>query len=94
MSTVRLNFSHGNQEEQAVRMILARSVANELNLPISIMLDTNGPEIRLNQISETDNTVKKIRSLRSILIARSLVMPLSFLSQIHLRNTIWLKMFL
>ncbi|AAP56829.1 pyruvate kinase [Mycoplasmoides gallisepticum] len=59
VSTVRLNFSHGNQEEQAVRMILARSVANELNLPISIMLDTNGPEIRLNQISETDNTVKK-----------------------------------
>ncbi|MDC4163465.1 pyruvate kinase [Mycoplasma sp. T363T] len=59
VSTVRLNFSHGNHEEQAVRIILARSVANELNLPISIMLDTNGPEIRLNQIADTNNIIKK-----------------------------------
>ncbi|QZX48912.1 pyruvate kinase [Mycoplasma sp. E35C] len=59
VSTIRLNFSHGNQEEQAVRIILARSVARELNLPISIMLDTNGPEIRVDQMSETDNVVKK-----------------------------------
>ena len=47
VTVIRLNFSHGNHEEQAVRIKIVRDVAKKLNLPVSIMLDTNGPEIRV-----------------------------------------------
>ena len=50
MSTVRLNFSHGDKESQLKKLEAAKKVAVELNRPISIMLDTKGPEIRVGNI--------------------------------------------
>lgn len=46
-NVVRLNFSHGSREEQLVRAQLVRKAATELQRPVSIMLDTKGPEIRV-----------------------------------------------
>lgn len=43
---VRLNFSHGSHEEHAERIERVRRVRREMGLPIAIMLDTKGPEIR------------------------------------------------
>jgi pyruvate kinase len=46
-NVARFNFSHGNQEEQLIRMELLRAAAKKLNLPYSLLLDTKGPEIRV-----------------------------------------------
>ena len=49
MTTIRLNFSHGDHAEQGARITLAKELRNELQLPISILLDTKGPEIRVGK---------------------------------------------
>lgn len=46
MDIARFNFSHGDHEEQLGRIKLLRSVREELDLPIAMLLDTKGPEIR------------------------------------------------
>ena len=46
MDIARFNFSHGDLEEQKTRMDLLKKVRKELKLPIAILLDTKGPEIR------------------------------------------------
>lgn len=50
MNVARLNFSHGNHEEHAVRIATIRDVANKLNKNIGILLDTKGPEIRTHSM--------------------------------------------
>lgn len=46
MDVARLNFSHGNYEEHKRRIENIRQAAKELNKPVAILLDTQGPEIR------------------------------------------------
>ncbi len=41
-----LNFSHGSHEEHKVRMDAVKAARRELGMPVGIMLDTKGPEIR------------------------------------------------
>ena len=47
MNVARLNFSHGTYEDHQKRIDLVKTVREELNLPIAIMLDTKGPEYRI-----------------------------------------------
>ena len=47
LNVCRLNFSHGTHEEHQIRIDRIKKMRQELNLPIAIMLDTKGPEIRL-----------------------------------------------
>lgn len=47
MDCARLNFSHGPHPEQLERIERVKRIRQELKLPIPIMLDTKGPEIRL-----------------------------------------------
>ncbi|MDE7299389.1 MAG: pyruvate kinase, partial [Lachnospiraceae bacterium] len=47
MDCARFNFSHGTHEEQRERMERVRKVSGELGIPIALLLDTKGPEIRL-----------------------------------------------
>ena len=47
MDCARLNFSHGNHEEQRLRIQTVRRASDELGHPVAILLDTKGPEIRL-----------------------------------------------
>ncbi len=47
MNVARLNFSHGTHEEHAKKIETIKRVREKLNLPISIMLDTKGPEYRI-----------------------------------------------
>jgi len=46
MNVARLNFSHGDHAEQKGRMDMVKKLRAELGLPIAILLDTKGPEIR------------------------------------------------
>lgn len=42
----RFNFSHGSHEEHGQRVDMIKNVREELNVPVAMMLDTKGPEIR------------------------------------------------
>jgi pyruvate kinase len=54
MNAARFNFSHGTHEEQKMKMDLVKELREELGLPISLILDTKGPEIRTGQFGEKD----------------------------------------
>ncbi|KDR94886.1 pyruvate kinase [Peptoclostridium litorale DSM 5388] len=49
VNVCRLNFSHGTHEEHRGRMETIKRVRNEMKLPVAIMLDTKGPEIRVGK---------------------------------------------
>lgn len=59
VNVVRFNFSHGNYEEQSVRLDMVRKVAKEKGMNISLMLDTKGPEIRVYKMSEKETEIKE-----------------------------------
>lgn len=46
MNVCRLNMSHGTHEEHQVRIDRVKRIREELNLPVALLLDTKGPEIR------------------------------------------------
>ncbi|HEY8363772.1 MAG TPA: pyruvate kinase [Tissierellaceae bacterium] len=52
LDVCRLNFSHGSHEEHKKRIDTIKKVRQELNLPIAIMLDTKGPEIRIGDFKD------------------------------------------
>ena len=54
MNAARLNFSHGTHEEQKLKIDLVKELRQELGLPIAIILDTKGPEIRTGQFVEKE----------------------------------------
>ncbi len=47
MNMARLNLSHGGYDEHQGRLDLVRSVAKEINQPVAILVDLQGPKIRL-----------------------------------------------
>ena len=47
MNVARLNFSHSTYADHQRRLDLVKEVREELGLPISVMLDTKGPEYRI-----------------------------------------------
>jgi len=54
MDVARFNFSHGDYSEQEKRIELFKSVRSALNLPIPMMLDTKGPEIRIGTFKDKE----------------------------------------
>lgn len=71
LNVARLNFSHGTHEEHKKRIDTIKRVRERLNIPISIMLDTKGPEIRTrdfeNGIAELLEGKEVIITTRDIL---------------------------
>ena len=47
MNVARLNFSHGSYEEQENKFRMIQEASKELGVPVAILQDTKGPEIRL-----------------------------------------------
>ena len=47
MNVARLNFSHGTHEGHQKCIDMIKSVRDELDLPVAILLDTKGPEYRI-----------------------------------------------
>ncbi|OJU81244.1 MAG: pyruvate kinase [Chlamydia sp. 32-24] len=50
MNVARLNFSHGTHDEHQRVIDLLKSARREKKVPLAIMLDTKGPEIRVGKI--------------------------------------------
>lgn len=49
MDVARLNFSHGDHEGHARRFELVRKIASDLDAPVAIMQDIQGPKIRVGK---------------------------------------------
>ena len=52
MDVARFNFSHGDYEEQKMRLDMLKSIREETGLPIAALLDTKGPEIRTGLLKD------------------------------------------
>jgi pyruvate kinase len=52
VDVVRLNFSHGTHSEHQHRIELVRKISKEINKPISILQDLQGPKMRVGRIPE------------------------------------------
>lgn len=59
MDVARLNFSHGTHEQAKERIDRIKRIREELDIPVAIMLDTKGPEIRLKSFKNGKVTVKE-----------------------------------
>ena len=62
MDCARLNFSHGDHEEHRIRIERLKQLRNELHIPLPILLDTKGPEIRLGKFANGFVEVKEGQS--------------------------------
>lgn len=51
MNVARVNMSHGTHADQKVRIDAVKKLREELDLPVAILLDTKGPEIRTGNFS-------------------------------------------
>ena len=67
LDVVRLNFSHGERADHAARFELVRAVAKELDHNLAILVDLQGPKIRVGVVD--DNGVKLDRGREVTLVA-------------------------
>lgn len=49
---VRINMSHGTQDEKSEDISAARAAARRLNRPLAILVDLSGPKIRTRQLKD------------------------------------------
>ena len=52
MDAARINFSHGDYESRTVLINAVKKVRQEMNVPIPLILDTKGPEIRIKTFKD------------------------------------------
>jgi len=64
-TTLRLNFSHGTHDDHQRNIRLIRQISFELNQPVGILQDLQGPKIRLGRFA--DGAVKVEKGDRFIL---------------------------
>ncbi|NJM57071.1 MAG: pyruvate kinase [Synechococcales cyanobacterium RU_4_20] len=57
-TTLRLNFSHGTHEDHQRSIRLIRQISFELNQPVAILQDLQGPKIRLGRFEHDAIVVK------------------------------------
>lgn len=55
LDAVRINMSHGNHEEHAERIRIARETAKKLNRPLAVLVDLSGPKIRTGLLQDADS---------------------------------------
>lgn len=59
MDVARLNFSHGSHEEHKARVERFKKVRDSLDLPVALLMDTKGPEIRLGKFKDKEVKLEK-----------------------------------
>ena len=57
MNVARINFSHGGYEENKEKIETIKKVREELNVPVALVLDTKGPEIRTGVLESGNEKV-------------------------------------
>lgn len=59
MNVARFNFSHGDYEEQANRIETFKNARKAVGLPVAMLLDTKGPEIRIGKFATGEANLKE-----------------------------------
>lgn len=57
MDVTRINMSHQNHEGHRARIAMVKKLREELGLPVAVLIDTKGPEIRLGTFKEPKVTL-------------------------------------
>ena len=57
VNVVRLNFSHGTAQDHIDRATLVRTTAEKLGVPVAIMVDLQGPKIRVGKFANGKTTL-------------------------------------
>jgi pyruvate kinase len=60
----RLNFSHGTQDDHKQRVDLLRALEKQYKHPIAILMDLQGPKLRLGALAKGPMELKKGQTLR------------------------------
>ncbi|MBR1803221.1 MAG: pyruvate kinase [Clostridia bacterium] len=58
MDVARINFSHGNYQDQAPRIENFKKVREKVGRPVALLLDTKGPEIRIGKFASGEAFLK------------------------------------
>ena len=61
MNVARLNFSHGTNKDHAKMIIYIREVADETGKTVSILMDLQGPKIRVGWKENNKCCVPEVR---------------------------------
>jgi pyruvate kinase len=69
MNVARLNFSHGSYEDHASMISLLRSVSEELDLPVTLLQDLQGPKIRVGELPDGAIALNEGESITLVPIA-------------------------
>ena len=59
MNIARFNMSHGSHEEHGRRLEMVKKIRRDLKLPVAVLLDTKGPEIRLGDFEQKQIVLKQ-----------------------------------
>jgi pyruvate kinase len=59
MNVARLNFSHGTHEQHARRIENLHEARKRLGVPLAVMLDTKGPEVRIGELLTRKRTLER-----------------------------------
>lgn len=68
MNVARLNFSHGDYDAHGRYLRMVRAVEEDLRLPLPVMLDTKGPEIRTGLLKDHREVVLREGQLFSLVV--------------------------
>ena len=83
MNVARLNFSHGSYEEHGRVINMIRSLSREMNKPVGILLDLQGPKIRTGKLKDGKSVVLKKNDLLVIITGLALKKGSTNLIKIH-----------
>ncbi len=65
VDTFRLNFSHGTQADHAKVHAAIRALEQEVQRPIGILMDLQGPKIRVGTLRDKKITWRRARASAS-----------------------------
>lgn len=58
MNVARINFSHGSLPDQQEKINNVKKAREELNMPVALLLDMQGPEVRIGKIKDAPITLE------------------------------------
>ncbi len=58
-NVIRLNFSHGTQKKHGETIRLIRKISKELNQPVAILQDLQGPKVRIGPLKAASYVLKR-----------------------------------
>ena len=66
VDVIRINMSHSSFEDAKKAIINVRELSRELNIVVGIMIDTRGPEIRINDLEKNKIKLEEGKTIRII----------------------------